>query len=111
MRKWMRDRNRKRKKTSPETEQTGRIGQSKETFGDTQPLQPSYYDPAAGAESGEASRVETETQPESPSTPPVRGIATGRQPQQLKTPSAPKGVVVLAIGLPGSGKTTWFKRR
>ncbi|HZQ93206.1 MAG TPA: ATP-binding protein [Terriglobales bacterium] len=26
-------------------------------------------------------------------------------------PRAPRGVVVLAIGLPGSGKTTWFKRR
>jgi predicted kinase len=26
------------------------------------------------------------------------------------TPSAPKGVVVLAIGLPGSGKSSWFKR-
>ena len=25
-------------------------------------------------------------------------------------PRAPKGVVVLAIGLPGSGKSTWFKR-
>ena len=25
-------------------------------------------------------------------------------------PSAPKGVVVLAIGLPGSGKSSWFKR-
>jgi predicted kinase len=24
---------------------------------------------------------------------------------------APKGIVVLAIGLPGSGKSTWFKRR
>ena len=26
------------------------------------------------------------------------------------TPRPPKGVVVLAIGLPGSGKSTWFKR-
>jgi len=26
------------------------------------------------------------------------------------TPGAPKGVVVLAIGLPGSGKSAWFKR-
>src|ERR1051326_1148998 len=106
MRKWMRDRNRKRKKANPDIEQTGRIGQSKETFGDAQPLQPSYYDPATSPGTGEASRVETETQPESPSAPPARGIATGTQPQQVKTPRAPKGVVVLAIGLPGSGKTT-----
>lgn len=28
-----------------------------------------------------------------------------------KKPRAPRGVVVLAIGLPGSGKTTWFRRR
>jgi len=26
-------------------------------------------------------------------------------------PRAPRGVVVLAIGLPGSGKSSWFKRR
>jgi len=26
------------------------------------------------------------------------------------TPSAPKGTVILAIGLPGSGKSSWFKR-
>ena len=29
----------------------------------------------------------------------------------IAPPQAPKGYVVLAIGLPGSGKTTWFRRR
>jgi len=46
-----------------------------------------------------------ETQPESPSQPPPEAQPAGRSPQE------PKGYVVLAIGLPGSGKTTWFRRR
>ncbi len=46
-----------------------------------------------------------ETQPEMPSVPPPEAQAADRSPQ------APKGYVVLAIGLPGSGKTTWFRRR
>jgi predicted kinase len=50
-------------------------------------------------------RFELETQPESPSVPTPEAEAAGRSPQ------APKGFVVLAIGLPGSGKTTWFRRR
>ena len=50
-------------------------------------------------------RVELETQPEIPSVPPPEAQPADRSPQ------APKGYVVLAIGLPGSGKTTWFRRR
>lgn len=71
-------------------------------------------DPASGpvapakpqwGEPGGSGRLEMETQPESPSLPPSEAQAAERSPQ------APKGYVVLAIGLPGSGKTTWFRRR
>lgn len=34
----------------------------------------------------------------------------GQLPQPPTMPRVPKGVVVLAIGLPGSGKSSWFKR-
>jgi predicted kinase len=46
-------------------------------------------------------KMVVETQPESLATPPAEQLA-------LKSP---KGYVVLTIGLPGSGKTTWYKRR
>ena len=46
-------------------------------------------------------KIEVETQPEFLSTPPAEQTA-------LKSP---RGYVVLTIGLPGSGKTTWYKRR
>jgi predicted kinase len=43
--------------------------------------------------------------PLTPAAPESSGITEAISPQR-----APKGVVVLAIGLPGSGKSSWFKR-
>jgi predicted kinase len=134
----MRDRMRKRSKRGPNTsESTGKIGQELPA-NQPPPLQPNYADeapqiienaeetaaqdgaevldepsgvfadaipsePQPEAQPEPTGKYEVETQPESPSTPPPEPQAT---PQR-----SPKGYVVLAIGLPGSGKTTWFKRR
>jgi predicted kinase len=64
-----------------------------------QPARPEWNVPA------DSGRFELETQPEMPSQAPPEPEVAGRSPQ------VPKGYVVLAIGLPGSGKTTWFRRR
>ncbi len=140
MREWMREKMRRRPKRGPnDSESTGKIGQELPA-NQPAPLRPSYEptasqppaaasapEPAqpsaalktepdndAGAElppdlaeavgaPEEPGKLEVETQPESQSTPPPE--------QQAAQPHGPKGFVVLAIGLPGSGKTTWFKRR
>lgn len=116
---------RRRKKSSDNlSESTGKIGQAIDRTKPA-PLMPSYdpdvkhgrdhdQEDAADAASsfddppeGEG-KFEIETQPESPNTPPGSADSATRKPLSKREP---KGVVVLTIGLPGSGKTTWYKRR
>jgi predicted kinase len=69
------------------------------------PERPSRHERPAPAEWNEpagSGRLEVETQPELPEAAPEATAASAEE---------PKGHVVLAIGLPGSGKTTWFQRR
>jgi len=66
---------------------------------DVEPEAAPVHSPAATPVEG---KLVVETQPESPSVPPPEAPASQKD---------LKGYVVLAIGLPGSGKTTWFKRR
>jgi predicted kinase len=133
MRDWMRNQMRRRGKRGPNnSEATGKIGQE---IPQDQPaaLQPSYHDAHArrpdeaprgvdtlhaaeadepetdtpvDAEPTAPGKIEVETQPESLGVPPGEAQAAAAQ---GKLP--PRGYVVLAIGLPGSGKTTWYKRR
>jgi predicted kinase len=165
MRKWMRERMKRRKKADTKTEGTEPT---------KAPLQPAYFEAPASppegeslasaseaasrdAEPAEVAEIEPENAEvgdEQSSAPAIagadsaqkkrrrrgrggRGRGRGREPrlatpavaaasldevpgQPLVVPSQPvgvtaparppKGVVVLAIGLPGSGKSSWFKR-
>jgi predicted kinase len=80
----------------------GRGGRGGAASGQGAPLQPGYPEPAEAARLPEATPA-AEPRKHAPAHP--QHAATAAQPRR------PKGVVILAIGLPGSGKSTWFKRR
>jgi len=139
MREWMRERMRRRSKRGPNTsESTGKIGQEIPA-NQPAPLRPSYPEAQAAGGEEEAAEAHDEVaaepigvfadaleEPEQSAEPEVsEGEPTGKlvvetQPESLAVPPpeqqaaaqrSPRGFVVLTIGLPGSGKTTWFKRR
>jgi predicted kinase len=131
MRDWILDKMRRRSRRGPnDSESTGKSGQELPA-GQLAPLRPAYPEPVVReapetkvmavpsveppaepsptavanvpgfAPADEGPKMVVETQPESVATPPAEQTA-------LKSP---RGYVVLTIGLPGSGKTTWYKRR
>ncbi len=137
LRDWISEKMRRRPRRGPNnSESTGKSGQELPA-NQPAPLRPSYPDrtPAEAAENEpaaqpeetapvvEAAEVETPSEPLEPSTPftpsiPDQKVVVETQPDSVAVAPAeqtaaksPKGYVVLTIGLPGSGKTTWYKRR
>jgi predicted kinase len=87
----------------PRPQHDPRPAQSQRPASKPQPSKPQFSAKPEWGEQAGSGRLEIETQPEMP-TAPAPGAAE-------RSPQAPRGFVVLAIGLPGSGKTTWFGRR
>jgi predicted kinase len=73
------------------------------------------FAPAAAKEATSELEAEDGAEPITPEAEPEAPIPVGVAPKSpVAVPAAatrpPKGIVVLAIGLPGSGKSSWFKR-
>jgi predicted kinase len=126
VREWISNLMRRRSRRGPnESESTGKSGQELPS-NQQAPLRPSYPDPvrqpdrAAAKAQSPAAPAPKSAPPPPPATEPEKRMVVETQPDSLATPPAeqaslspkePRGYVVLAIGLPGSGKTTWYKRR
>ena len=125
LREWISEKMRRRSRRGPnESESTGKSGQELPA-GQQAPLRPNYPEPMARPVDSEALLTPMASFPEAPAPfAPAEGegkIVVETQPETLglgappaelaASPKAPRGYVVLAIGLPGSGKTTWYKRR
>jgi predicted kinase len=130
LREWISEKMRRRPRRGPnDSESTGKSGQELPA-NQPAPLRPTYPEAVSarpaetGAATGGKHRAEpvapatTANSPEPVAAKPEPKMVVETQPESLATPpveqtalKSPKGYVVLTIGLPGSGKTTWYKRR
>jgi predicted kinase len=131
LREWISEKMRRRPRRGPnESESTGKSGQElpanqqaplRPTYPEATPAHPAEATPSAARKHhGEpaAGVADAVSSPEPVAAKPEPQMVMETQPESLGTPPAeqaalksPKGYVVLTIGLPGSGKTTWYKRR
>jgi predicted kinase len=131
LREWISEKMRRRPRRGPnDSESTGKSGQELPA-NQPAPLRPTYPDavPARATETAPSTAGKHSAEPaavvanvpqvsEPVAAKPEPKMVVETQPESLGTPPAeqsalksPKGYVVLTIGLPGSGKTTWYKRR
>jgi predicted kinase len=120
VREWISELMRRRSRRGPnESESTGKSGQELPS-NQPAPLSPSYAEPLPPRPPAPALSQPVAPPPPAPPAEPEKRMVVETQPDSLATPPAeqtsispkePRGYVVLAIGLPGSGKTTWYKRR
>lgn len=129
LREWISEKMRRRPRRGPnDSESTGKSGQELPA-NQPAPLRPSYPESVASSEPEQAAPLPEEAAPEivAPAEPapadvvpaaPEQKVVVETQPDSVAVAPAeqppvksPKGYVVLTIGLPGSGKTTWYKRR
>jgi predicted kinase len=134
LREWISEKMRRRPRRGPnDSESTGKSGQElpanqlaplRPTYPEEAPARAAEAAPGAGRHRSEPAVAAADTTnfsepvPAKPEPKPEPKMVMETQPESLATPPAeqsaiksPKGFVVLTIGLPGSGKTTWYKRR
>lgn len=126
LRDWISEKMRRRPRRGPnDSESTGKSGQELPA-NQPAPLRPSYPEPAKTSEPERVPEAASEPEEITPEEPvadfspavPEQKVVVETQPDSVAVAPAeqpavksPKGYVVLTIGLPGSGKTTWYKRR
>lgn len=89
----------------------GGAGRKRPSSGATATREQSEAEAAESPASDAAAEIEPVAEPERMAKPPVKAHPQPQPHAAAHAKKQPRGIVVLTIGLPGSGKTSWFRRR